>query len=557
VHPGKSCAVAWGTLDPSTPGTTTAIPIKTTTTSLGVTVSNLAAQPLVVLRQGLRGTVRDPPAQSTQISPAWHKRLHSVQTMCNMVKGLHLSAMGRGLAASGYALSKVLFHAEHEGLPVQVEDKLRRIMANTTDNPRRVPGIHSSLLPGSPAIGGFGVLPVGEHTTARHAKTASALLRTLMGIHDPTARTPTWIPIAAGILRQICPSLHPVQTLLLASFATQAHIHAGRLTGLPTQAFLIPTGPLRNMAIALQRLGHLRFHPDFQTSATMTPQELLSVPSPTPQSLFHRIRGLVWQNQLRHPLPQALGPVGNLTVKGVTEMQLGSTLTHRHLAIHAYTQQAFASTPTIPPIMQDVHEQTFVKSLKTIWKIPWDNTNKEILWRLIVNGVQGAGGHNICHRTPCCCTFALTPAQLQAHDGAAHRQHCFWDCPVAQAVLQELRRGLPGIDIRQYHLWLLQSPGVGVQTVVWRVVALAALTAMEHGRRCLWHHALQHQATQAASVTHASSRAAAHFWLLLHDFARTAQYDANQGWAAVRAGHPYLQVHNENGNRTIRATLME
>jgi hypothetical protein len=70
------------------------------------------------------------------------------------------------------------------------------------------------------------------------------------------------------------------------------------------------------------------------------------------------------------------------------------------------------------------------------------------------------------------------------------RQHTFWGCPVAQAVVAAVLSALPaGVQPRFLcaHLWLCSPPAPEVINVhVWRVVCLAALSAMEYGRRVMW-----------------------------------------------------------------------
>jgi hypothetical protein len=54
---------------------------------------------------------------------------------------------------------------------------------------------------------------------------------------------------------------------------------------------------------------------------------------------------------------------------------------------------------------------------------------------------------------------------------------------MAQAVRTE--RGFGGALIELWHLWLVDPPP-SVCKIVWRVVVLAAIGAMEQGRKRLW-----------------------------------------------------------------------
>jgi hypothetical protein len=259
--------------------------------------------------------------------------------------------------------------------------------------------------------------------------------------------------------------------------------------------------------------------------------------------LLALVQQLTWQSQCALPPDEVVGPCSELTVKDTTDMQLGDVRQQQAAARQAYATQAFALSPALSEEVRIARTASFLRSLKTMWRLPWENTHKDILWRLAVNGVPGAGGLGICHQHPCVCGHQLTHAQRQAGDSTAHRVHSFWECPVAMAVRQQLQRGAPGVQIHLWNLWLLQPPPrSGIRPVVWRVVALAALEAMDSGRRFMWWHNRQQDALPAGSLQLACSRAAAVFCLSLHDFVRVAAVTTRSGWTEVSAAHPFLAV---------------
>ena len=484
--------------------------------------------------------------------------MQAVQVLAGMLAGTHLSAMGRGLAGTSYVLSKALYHAEHEGLHPQVAAILSSNLARTIDRPTRVPGVPSSLLPGSPAVGGFGMLPLSQHITARHLKWACRLLRHLvpappqpsqpagqiqqgMVTQPRLAQQPAWVTAASTILRQVCPGLHPAQTLLLAFQSEADHISQGFLTGVPLQRMLIPQGPLLRMAQALQTMGGIHFHPQAHNAPPDLPLLWLQLQGIPDAALAVGIHALVWGSQLEAGIQDAMGPARPATVRALTALQMTAQDVARRAAHAAYARQALADSG----LTADVQQQrctSFIAGFPRLWRMPWDNQFKEVLWRLAVNGVQGAGGHGICHRGQCVCGYQLTQAQIRSKQSTLHRQHAFWDCPVAQAVRQQLQRGLPaGRQLAQWHVWLLQPPPAsGVRPVVWRVVCIAALWAMEQGRRYLW---WAQSEQQAHAMQRAIARACSCFWYALLDFSRDRRVATAPGWAAVGPRHPFLAVH--------------
>ena len=87
----------------------------------------------------------------------------------------------------------------------------------------------------------------------------------------------------------------------------------------------------------------------------------------------------------------------------------------------------------------------FTDTLAYVWRIPWRNKHKEVLWRLAVNGIMGAHIPG-----PCACGAAIARGRL-------HKcQHQFWDCPVAKPVTQQIEAVLGSVS--QQSLWLLQPP---------------------------------------------------------------------------------------------------
>ena len=94
---------------------------------------------------------------------------------------------------------------------------------------------------------------------------------------------------------------------------------------------------------------------------------------------------------------------------------------------------AHVALPTLDEV--DTARAGLEAAMKVLWKLPWDNVRKETLWRLTVNGVSGAGGHDVCPSRHCLCGWAV-PEGVEGPRQRAHalRLHCFWHCPIATAV---------------------------------------------------------------------------------------------------------------------------
>jgi hypothetical protein len=122
---------------------------------------------------------------------------------------------------------------------------------------------------------------------------------------------------------------------------------------------------------------------------------------------------------------------------------------------------------------------------RLLWSVvarPVGEWYKKVFWRLAVNGVRAAGACQCYFSAPCHCGVVGTGAH---GDCERLRQHAFWECAIAQAVRTQVQRGLGRCLLQQRHLWLVDPP-TSVCEVFWQVVVLAAIWAMEQGRKRLW-----------------------------------------------------------------------
>jgi hypothetical protein len=472
--------------------------------------------------------------------------------VCGRVPGLHLSALGRGMAVSGYALSRVLHRAEFDTPPTDTLEQLQHAAAQVTDQDRpaaagapRHPGVPHTLLPGRLRTGGFGLLPLVHHVTARHAAWA---LRLLHYLHAPVhvlggpqqPPSPPWLALASLLLRRICPALHPVQTLLLSTLCTPAQVAQGLLPT-PHQACLIPAGPLLRMAAALRALGALSWAPGAGPPGVSV-SAWLCTPLPAP-TVCQLVPQLLWPpNPVFAARPVPLSPCASpVTVSALTTYLMRGVEQARWQLVQHYLQQALP--PLNQPAQLPAAGRALRRTLSQVLRLPWENTHKALLWRLLVNGVPGAGGGGWCRDQPCPCGHLASPQQRQQHGSAVHRQHTFWDCPTT-AGIRAVLLATAGVPVQQQHVWLLQPPTPAVQRVVWQVVCLAALEAMEHGRRQLWRlaHGTDPPVPAELAVPAASQLATARFTDLLQDFAAARSPVGWKGWGAVGPEHAFLRV---------------
>ena len=171
--------------------------------------------------------------------------------------------------------------------------------------------------------------------------------------------------------------------------------------------------------------------------------------------------------------------------------------------------------------------------LKRLWRVRWENKRKEPFWRLVYDahptaarmGQQG-------QQRPCLCG-AGPPAD---------RHHHYWACPVARGVVDTVSEalaaaGLLPAPLPKAAIWLARAPPA-VHSGVWDVVCLAAVDAMDHGRRRMF--ALSTGPPPASPLHVICARSSvAHFWKLLADFA--ALRCAADAWRRqLPPAHPFL-----------------
>lgn len=175
--------------------------------------------------------------------------------------------------------------------------------------------------------------------------------------------------------------------------------------------------------------------------------------------------------------------------------------------------------------------------LRNLWKLQWDNSRKEVFWRLTLDGLPSAARM---HMLGVSCDCGVV---------APDRQHHFWGCPVAQAVTHVLQQqSPPESHVQRINVWLCRPPCPEIHVGVWQVVCLAAIISMNKGRQLLFKLSSSQPALSAMQrVDIACKVAVATFWDMLADFVGVGL--CNPLWL-VEVGHvhPFLHVvHDEEG----------
>jgi hypothetical protein len=115
------------------------------------------------------------------------------------------------------------------------------------------------------------------------------------------------------------------------------------------------------------------------------------------------------------------------------------------------------------------------------------------------------------------------------------RLHHFWTCPVAAAVATAVGTAA-GVLATRDSLWLAICPP-HLCTQVWDVVSLAALGAMEHGRRYMAAGGMVHGSVATLRLR-AEAAAVAAFWGSLSGFVALGK--APRSWGDVPPNHPLV-----------------
>lgn len=246
------------------------------------------------------------------------------------------------------------------------------------------------------------------------------------------------------------------------------------------------------------------------------------------------VRSLGWRIPEADPIPLC-----RLTVRVATFLQLGPAFDELRVKQTQYIREARANYAPLWDPHTDWIE--LGSTLRRLWSLRWENEHKEAFWRLTQDGFPGFSMHRAQRRGP---NVALCPCGVPMSDG--DRCHHFWDCAVARELRYELEACL-GATVLRAQIWLLELPP-DTHQAVWDVVGLAAITALEHGRRALYRCRGEMQ-DRAAAVAHAIVLTKAEFWARLTNYATLGIPPRN--WREVPVGHPFLAPAGDNTDSIV------
>lgn len=515
-----------------------------------------------------------------------------------------LSVFGRGFASAAYGVSRMLYHAEFAGHPPPaVLAELDRATARLVDGglpprppTRRFAGVACDLLPGRPAEGGFGALAWREHISSRHAWWGLQLLlapecvpwvaigRALLiasaeefGSHpmgllvwpadQPLPGTTSVLPLPLRRLHAGLASLPRVS--LVGGLEPGPWCWAAPLWGNPllssaaypngvdldffdfAAAGINTFGDLLHLEQALaavpsQAAYHLVWATQLRRSYAfaqrhVASERLAALLAALPLSWVHAARGAaaaIAAGQLPPPQPAdavaAIVPclgwerqdgspllLAAYTVRGGTAL-LSAPRQRRRLLSYFSPYAAAAAGAAHDGAAEDV-----LAALRRLWRVRCENRLKEPFWRLAHDGLPTAARQHV--GSPCACG---------APDPSPGRLHHYWACPVARAVIDSVSAAV-GAPVPRAAIWLARAPA-GVHASVWCLVCLAAVAAMDHGRRVLY--AVSHGPPVAGPVHAAAATAARNrFWRHLSDF--LAYQRSQPSWrGACPPGHPFFHL---------------
>lgn len=259
-------------------------------------------------------------------------------------------------------------------------------------------------------------------------------------------------------------------------------------------------------------------------------------PTPNPSPLHETTSLLLERLGWTHGTGQL--PASDYNVRGGTQLLLQLTEQPRRRAEYFSSFCRAALGAGASPIAIQEAVAGLPCLLQRLWRLQWDNKRKEVLWRLLYDGLPTAAR---LHMVSLCACGHVSP----------DRVHHFWDCPVASAVVNVAAAQLPGAPaLSRAQVWLGVEPA-GCIAEVWAVACLCMLVAMERGRRAMWKRIDGGQSPTQSLVSALQNFAIAQFWESLTDFCAVGA--APDRWKRPLAGaHPFIHFDANTSQFSVR-----
>ena len=494
----------------------------------------------VVFEAGGGGSItisQGKPSRVTSWSAAEEDRLASVERALTRIGRHPLSLIGKGLGLCCYGTSKTFYHLEFRPpIPVEKRDRIDSAISHCLADKRRGGNsppffaIGREVAAGRPKHGGLGLFPWGAHISARQARWAAKLLVAPLSV--------AWAGLLRALVFDFCgPAAHPLSLFDISPGLQETVVDLRPLPATVGQVGGL--GPWRDVPAVLARLAmgcralgpvqRLVAADEVQGDGAPVVLGGLELQAPFPdtwsplvcQRVVHaqRVAGAVstlgWKpaggrkwcvsilpGDGQAPRGGPRGPL-SLSVRNGTRLQMVSQCeAPRHAkwlkfvaaakGLHHDGELPVAAGAGAAPTPADHDDRAqwpepkdslpLIGSIfKRVWALDWCNSKKEILWRLVLHGIPTAVRLGMHLRRCPCGQFNAAPFG---------RPHCFWSCPIAAAVIEQIQGALPRgphgrIALSRDHIWLFVCPQPGIHQLLWDVICLSALGAMDHGRRVL------------------------------------------------------------------------
>jgi hypothetical protein len=458
--------------------------------------------------------------------------LEKVERTLKRLRGMGLSLLGRAIASGVYCTSQIFYHLEFRlPVPAAIFARLNSALASLLsdkhrDGRRPFYAIAQAIAAGRAVDGGLGTFPWDAHIASRHAQWAAKLLSAPLSV--------AWASLLRALLHDHCgPDAHPIMLFDVPPELRASTPGLGRLpAALGRDA---ASGPWNDVPDVLARLAlgarvlgplrHLAGVPEFSGGGLELPAPLLlgwSAPvrlqvqhlqaasravhtvgfkpheKSAGVSVLHVFDGPVETEVPGQPQPRPRAQKGGpspLTVRAGTQLLIAAEcvpLQRRkwdkflQVASGLHCDGETAGDVNFQPPALAASSAAAFKSLQTVfkrmWRMSWSNQRKEIFWRLVYHGVPTAVRLGQTHRRCPCGALPNAPGG---------RPHHFWECPIAVTVREQVVAALPppapgvAASLSREHLWLCRPPQPGIAILLWDVICVAALGAMEYGRRVL------------------------------------------------------------------------